>query len=706
MAKGLLAPPHPVVGALPHPALHLLAPPLLRAAPAKTPATTLTTSALPALLQLHLQYPGVLCRDATLPPLLAVKISSSGPFAPPRASAPPAADLRATGCLTHAADQWPRGTWAGRLARRGLSWQWTDHPPRLKLPPPYTRTPLQVSTLLQDMRLQGVLEVHRGPVFLSRPFTVPRRDRPEPRLVVDLSVLNRYITCHRFRMVTLAQVRETLLPGAWFTSLDLANAYWHVPVHPRFRSFMAVQDGETVLRFRVMPFGLNIAPRIFTKLTRTVASMLADEGVSLLMYLDDWLIQGTSQLDAQAATSTTIAVCERLGFAFNIPKCVLTPHQSIDWLGMTWDSTSQSLRLTTNNRVKLVDKLRRAVVAKTYNHKLWASLMGSLTFAAQVVPLGRLWCRRLWWEGNHLFPRSCPHHLHPVPHYVHRLLQQWLDPDLLSVSVPWRCPPPQLQVYTDASDSGWGYQAAEGIQGRGLWSPEDRERHVNVRELMVPLLFLHQQSHLTHLHICFHMDNVAAVQCVRRMGSSRSLPLLRTSESLFTLAASRQLTLSAVHLPGRHNVWADALSRQEMSSVEWSLHPDAFQDLVELFGCPEIDLFATTDNHMLPLYLTRKVATQAGGPDALMTSWATWEYVYLFPPPAAAIMTAVCRLLQNFRGRVLLIAPLWKAQPWCQQLLRWCPRPLPLSRHSILGRGFLMSGMSSDFHAWNFSRNV
>lgn len=142
---------------------------------------------------------------------------------------PGGADSRALGCLSHAADKW-----SGRLARRGLSWPWTDRPPRLRSPPTFTPTSPQVTALLQDMLAKGVLEVHRGPVFLSRPFTVPRRDRPEPHLVIDLSVLNWYISCHQFRMTILSQVREVLSPGAWFTALDLANAYWHVLVHCRF----------------------------------------------------------------------------------------------------------------------------------------------------------------------------------------------------------------------------------------------------------------------------------------------------------------------------------------------------------------------------------------------------------------------------------------------------------------------------------------
>ena len=119
-----------------------------------------------------------------------------------------------------------------------------------------------------------------------------------------------------------------------------------------------------------------------------------------------------------------------------------------------------------------------------------------------------------------------------------------------------------------------------------------------------------------------------------------------------------------------------------------------------------MDLFAAEDNHLLPLFLTRTSVTEAGGPDALLTSWDGWSSVYLFPPPAAVVMAAVVRRLRSFRGRVLLVAPLWKTQPWCQQLLRWCPRPLPLSPLAIQGRGFRHSGMSSDFHAWSFFRSV
>ncbi|MPC61019.1 Protein P [Portunus trituberculatus] len=231
------------------------------------------------------------------------------------------------------------------------------------------------------MLLQWVLEEYFGHVFLSRPFLVPRRDRQDPCLVVDLSALNSHIECHHFRMVTLKQVRETLLPHSWLTSLDLANAYWHVPIGPRFRSYLAVQNCSRVLCFTVLPFGLNIGSRVFTKIMKTLASMLADVNIRI-MYLDDWLVQGSSREEAQAATTRTVSISEFLGFHFNFPKSRLEPTQDLQWLGMWWDTQISTIRLSEDNRRRVLQRVRRASWSTTFTHCMWTRLMGSLTFAA------------------------------------------------------------------------------------------------------------------------------------------------------------------------------------------------------------------------------------------------------------------------------------------------------------------------------------
>ena len=560
--------------------------------------------------------------------------------------------------------------------------------------------------MLRGMLADGVVEVARGPVYLSRPFTVPRKDRPDPRLVLDLSRLNKTILCPRFRMLTIMQVRHSLHPGAWFTALDLANAYWHVPVHPRFRPYLAMQVGCEVLQFRVMPYGLNVAPRIFTKVTRELAVRLVEAGVSVLLYLDDWLLQADSREEAVFYTDVALRISQEMGFAFNLPKSHLTPTQSIQWLGMEWDSTTLTLRLSSDNVKKLRQRVREALFSVTFTKRLWYRLMGTLNFAAAVVPLGRLRCRRLWWQGNRIFRGLEEDTLTRVPRRIHHLLQDWLRPGLLEGGVPWTAPAPHLRISTDASPLGWGYQSPSGHQGSGEWSRSERDLHINVRELLVPWIFLRRHPTVRDTSICFAMDSQVAVYCINAGGSSRSWALLDASERLHREAESRGITLSAVYVPGQDNVWADALSRHSTSSVEWGLTREAFQDLTDLYGTPQVDLFASVDNHLLPRYIARMTRSRVGGPDAFQVDWSRWSYIYLFPPPTASVLGRVVARLRSYRGRVMLVAPLWKAQPWCQTLLLRCPSPLPLNRIALHGHGLLQSGISSSFHVWIFSGNA
>ena len=41
---------------------------------------------------------------------------------------------------------------------------------------------------------------------------------------------------------------------------------------------------------RVIPFGLNTAPQVFTHLGQTVAGYLHRQGISVMPYLNDWLV--------------------------------------------------------------------------------------------------------------------------------------------------------------------------------------------------------------------------------------------------------------------------------------------------------------------------------------------------------------------------------------------------------------------------------
>lgn len=115
-------------------------------------------------------------------------------------------------------------------------------------------------------------------------------------------------------------------------------------------------DGE-VLQFMVLPFGLSIVPRVFTKITKPMAEQLAWEGINTLFYLDDWLIIANSEDAATMATATTVDITQRMGFLVNTLKSKLTPAQRLVCFGMEWDTAQATLALSADNRLRYAFKL-------------------------------------------------------------------------------------------------------------------------------------------------------------------------------------------------------------------------------------------------------------------------------------------------------------------------------------------------------------
>lgn len=68
--------------------------------------------------------------------------------------------------------------------------------------------------------------------------------------------------------------------------------------------FLAFRVVNRTYQFFQMPFGLSLAPRIFTKIIKVLAKTLAAKGIKVLMYSHGWLI---------SAPSTVVIASSRYG---------------------------------------------------------------------------------------------------------------------------------------------------------------------------------------------------------------------------------------------------------------------------------------------------------------------------------------------------------------------------------------------------------
>lgn len=237
-------------------------------------------------------------------------------------------------------------------------------------------------------------------------------------------------------------------------------------------------------QFARIPFGLLLTLQVFTKLTRVVTSCLAHRGVPTLMYIYNWLLHSSSKEGAPAnSVLVTLKVLADMGFLVNMGKSITTPTQQLDWLGIHWNTSTTSLSLAPDNILRTIHHIRRVFLSRIFSRHQWDSLLGSLNFAAPVIPLGSLKHRHLTWVENHVVPLRRRNNQHHIPRQLHRLLRHWLHLGALANSVPWFPFPPSLTEATDASDAGWGFQSDKGHQTYWGWMEEMRVAHVNLRQL-------------------------------------------------------------------------------------------------------------------------------------------------------------------------------------------------------------------------------
>ena len=126
-------------------------------------------------------------------------------------------------------------------------------------------------------------------------------------------------------MLTIDQIRTTLPRDSYTPSIDLQDAYWHFPIQEHFRAFLGFRLDRLSYRFRVMPCGLNLAPRVFTQLVKVIPKNLTLKGIQVMAYLDDWLVWADSMEECAKAMCMGIQTLQDCRFLINWVKSRLPP---------------------------------------------------------------------------------------------------------------------------------------------------------------------------------------------------------------------------------------------------------------------------------------------------------------------------------------------------------------------------------------------
>ena len=277
------------------------------------------------------------------------------------------------------------------------------------------------------------------PGFYSNVFLV-RKASGGWHPIIDLKSLNVHIWAPHFRMYTTGSVLSTVRKGDYAFKIDLQDAYFHVPIHPSSRKYLRFAFENKVYQFwTLLLFGLNTAPLVFTCLGHTVTGYLHRLGISVVPYLEDWLIHHPDRQVLLLHQARLLETLDLVGFVLNEKKSELYLVQDIQFLGIRLRLDLGVALLPESKAQEIAARACKLSSLRVLSYHQVAQLMGSLNWASGLLSLGRLHLRPLqrYFHSLGLTDRFIPPR-RSDPSVLASLLQQWQDLSFLTSGIPIR----------------------------------------------------------------------------------------------------------------------------------------------------------------------------------------------------------------------------------------------------------------------------
>ena len=468
-------------------------------------------------------------------------------------------------------------------------------------------------------------------------------------------------------------MKEVIDQEDWAVRVDLKDAYLHCLLRRQDRAYVQYRFEGKVYQWRVLPFGFRDSPRVFQKLMVTAIQTLRQQGLRMVVYLDDILLLARGRRECEVNRDRLLYRLVSLGLGVNLEKSLLRPRRTITFLGIEVAIPSLRLALPTNKLVKtlriITKVIKRAERGREVTTWELQSLLGTLQSLNECVlptrlhlnacfellretektPSGRALVTdkmkedMVWWKEN---------------------LKEWNGKSI----VP---PTPDHIIEVDASDKGLG-GVLVGERGQTIthsFFRNGRESHINERELAAAEFSLKafaSQRNWRGCNVRIRTDSLVAMSYLNRMGGRRPR-LCRITERIHNFALERKIILSAEWIAGKENVIADRVSRIENDFSHSRLHPHLFNRVMKRFGRIEIDLFATELNRQVNRYVSRNPEPSAWYVDAFSRPLPQGLSAYAFPP--FILLGRLLAKVRREKARVVLVAPVWVNQPWWPLLM-------------------------------------
>ncbi|GBP07724.1 hypothetical protein EVAR_72479_1 [Eumeta japonica] len=164
----------------------------------------------------------------------------------------------------------------------------------------------QISEWLDKGIIKQSMSEYSSPVVL-----VPKKDGSK-RLCCDYRKLNGKIIRDNFPMALIDDVVEKLQGDIVFTTLDLKDGFFHVPVDSDSTKYTDFATHGGQYEFCYVPFGISNSPAVFC----SFINVILRKGMAVV-YMDDVIIPSRDEEEGIERLKMVLSVAEKMGYVFS-----------------------------------------------------------------------------------------------------------------------------------------------------------------------------------------------------------------------------------------------------------------------------------------------------------------------------------------------------------------------------------------------------
>lgn len=179
----------------------------------------------------------------------------------------------------------------------------------------------EIKTQVQKLLSDGLIELSTSN-YNSPLIVVPKKStdgQPKWRMCVDYRLLNKKLIPDKHPLPRIDEILDGLGRAKFFSIMDLHSGYHQIPLENKSKHLTAFSTDNGFYQFKVLPFGINIAPASFTRMMTIAFSGLSPE--QAFIYMDDLIVIGFSEAHHIKNLRAVFEVCRRFNLKLNPEKC-------------------------------------------------------------------------------------------------------------------------------------------------------------------------------------------------------------------------------------------------------------------------------------------------------------------------------------------------------------------------------------------------